>query len=95
MISRIERSTSFEDDDEIRLPFRFRPQSPISSQLSKFYELTERSCLTSGGDIGSCGTINDCYPNIRLPVLNNVDRWIFGLQDKCSYQETQGKEVSI
>ena len=84
------------DSNEGDLPVEFR--YPISDQpalLSSPFGPSERTCRTVDGKVGTCGSIQDCYPNIRLPDSNNVEKWIIDSRGSCNYAKSNGKQVKL
>ncbi|EFX75604.1 hypothetical protein DAPPUDRAFT_323225 [Daphnia pulex] len=69
---------------------------PTSDQLalpSRTSLLSERACRTVDGNLGTCGSIRDCYPGIRMPESKNVEKWIINSSGGCSYAKSNGKEL--
>ena len=55
--------------------------------------LTDRACWTANGRVGICGTVRQCYPNVRLPQLSNLETWVLGSRGTCNYVENDGRQV--
>lgn len=71
--------------------------APESDELGKLvlpsgtFLMTERSCWTSQGQLGTCGSLRSCYPNIKLE--NNMESWIFGGRSTCVFSDHDGRQV--
>ncbi|ENN81152.1 hypothetical protein YQE_02518, partial [Dendroctonus ponderosae] len=48
------------------------------------------SCYTNRGEPGSCIAFRKCYPFLKFP---NVDPWVLGMYDTCSYYNEQGRQA--
>ncbi len=57
--------------------------------------MTERNnCWTPDGQTGFCGSLRSCYPNYKLPQLNNLEMWVLGTKGTCHYVEPDGRQVA-
>lgn len=93
IVNRTARSAVY-DSSEVDLSVDF--SYPTSDQLalpSQTSLLSERACRTVDGNVGTCGSIRDCYPSIKLPESKNVEKWIIDSSGSCNYAKSNGKEV--
>lgn len=93
-MDRVPRSAVYVNDEtELAAEYQY----PTSDQfaLSGSSGLAERSCWTLDGILGTCGSIRDCYPNIRLPESSVADQWIIGARGGCNYAKSSGKQVIL
>lgn len=86
-------------------PFPFSSISPSASALfdspfqtssglpSSTFVMTDRSCWTLDGKLGTCGSVRSCYPNFKLPELSNLETWVLGIRGTCNYVESDGRQV--
>lgn len=57
-----------------------------------FY-LSDRTCWTPEGKLGTCGSFRSCYPSEKLPSgEDDVAAWI-STRGTCRYSEPDGKQV--
>ncbi|KAI9553935.1 hypothetical protein GHT06_019206 [Daphnia sinensis] len=89
---RVVRSAVY-DNEETEAVYQYPPpdQPALPRQPSNTW-LEGRSCLTIDGTLGTCGSIQDCYPNIRLHGSSVAAKWITNAQGSCSYSKTNGKQ---
>ena len=93
MNSRAVRSAIY-DSSETDLPLDFWYPTYDQLALPSSTSLpSERACWTVEGNLGTCGSIRDCYPSIRLPESNNVNKWIIDSRGSCNYAKSNGKQV--
>jgi len=64
-----------------------------SIQPGGTFMMTDRACWMTNGRVGICSTVRQCYPNVRLPQLGNLETWMLGSRGTCSYVEPDGRQV--
>lgn len=64
---------------------------PSSSTLL----VSEKSCFTTEGKLGSCTSVRSCYPKFKLPQLSNLETWVIGTRGTCHYVEKDGRQVNL
>lgn len=57
------------------------------------YLLSDRSCWTPDGLLGTCSSVRSCNPNVKLPLQNDVDSGISIARGTCRYAEPDGRQV--
>jgi len=57
------------------------------------FMLTDRACWTANGRVGICGPVRECYPNVKLSQLGNLETWMLGSRGTCNYVEPEGRQV--
>lgn len=71
--------------------------APESDETSKrvlpsgTFLMSERTCWTSQGQMGTCGSLRSCYPNIQLQY--NFESLIFGGRSTCVFTDHTGRQV--
>lgn len=66
---------------------------PVRALPSGTFLLTDRTCWTPDGKLGTCSSIRSCNLNIKLPSQNDVDSGKLGARGTCVFAEPDGRQV--
>lgn len=87
---RVVRSAVY-DNEETDLVAEYPPSDQLALPSNTWLE--GRSCWTIDGTLGTCGSIQDCYPNIRLHGSSVAEKWIIDARGSCTFAKSNGKQV--
>ncbi|EFX75607.1 hypothetical protein DAPPUDRAFT_107786 [Daphnia pulex] len=66
---------------------------PVRALPSGTYLLTDRTCWTPDGKIGTCSSVRSCNSNMKLPSKKGeVDSGKLGARGTCVYAEPDGRQ---
>ena len=88
--------------ESIKSPVPFPAASivaPVSENVasrvfpSGTFLMTDSSCWTPDGKLGTCSNLRSCYPDTKLSPTTTMDLWLLSARATCIHSDSDKRQV--